>query len=442
MVDQNIIRQFNEWATKVDPTWGMNPVNNAKAVLSGQAPNALITKQGLKTLGKYAPLSGDVYDIISGKKKIEEGHPFIGGGQAALGAAGLATLGAGSIGKSTVKGLTKKAVANNIIDKYIAKDILKQNMKTAKTANKISGAIHNPVTMTAGAGLPEMFLWIEDMYNNGGNNKSLEDINTPPSDLPSGASQYNYEGDGKNTSNKSGASQIKQANEIVTEIQPQNNELNTTDNSELIKQYLDMLNNSYGAYSNSLNDYIKNYNKNLGNYHRARDFYTGLAGWSGNSQWADLGKDYNSLQNEANKINLEKQLQDSNISNAEKIYEVMGNIAMAQDMGLPPQAAFANKNLLTAYSMKERDAVKQAIANAQIKAKIYGIDERTALMRELQDLKYKMGVDVANIYMGNDLGGTPGVGLSQQGTAVSPVQYPQQQSAAAGVYAQLDRNKK
>lgn len=202
--------------------------------------------------------------------------------------------------------------------------------------------------------------------------------------------------------------------ENITSENYSNPDTTTNNNEEVIKQYIDMLQNRNAPYIRALNTYLQNYPKNLNNAKRSDLYFYGANLGYGLDPRA--GQKFNALQNEADVIKIIKEIQDARNAEIDYANEVAGNSAIAEDLGLPKQAAFANKNLLSAYSMRERDAIKKAISDAQIKAKKYGIDERAALMRELQNLKYKMGVDVANIYMGNDLSTVPPVGLDDNGS--------------------------
>lgn len=206
-------------------------------------------------------------------------------------------------------------------------------------------------------------------------------------------------------------------------------------NIDAINDYVSKLQEINKPYIDALQDYYKNYNNYLNDYHRARDFYTGLAGWSGNSQWADVGKDYNAVANEAQKLATLKTLQDAQAGDVNAINEVMGNLAMAQEMGLPPEAAFANKNLLTMMAARDREANKYQIAVENNLMKKYGIDRNYARALAVQAMRGQNALDVASMYTnayGN--GGVVAPGLNRQGGVQTPYQplanKPQSQEAA------------
>jgi len=198
--------------------------------------------------------------------------------------------------------------------------------------------------------------------------------------------------------------------------------------TKAILDYISELQKINQPYVDALQNYYNNYNRNLRNYHKARDFYTGLAGWSGNNLWADVGKDYNTVANEANKLQALKQSQDIQAANLNAINEAMGNMAIAEELGLSPETAFANKNLLTALSMKDRDETKKAIALENALVKYYGIDRNNARAIAVQNLRNQGNLATALAYMGQGgmmpYGYQPAPGLNYTGTV--PTQQPLQ----------------
>lgn len=192
-------------------------------------------------------------------------------------------------------------------------------------------------------------------------------------------------------------------------------------NAQIVNDYINRLQQIQQPYVDALQNYYNNYDKYLKDYHKKRDFYTGLAGWSGNNMWAEIGKDYNPLVDEANRLSALKQIQDAQAGNINAINEAMGNLAIAQEIGLPPEAAFANKNLLTMMSAKDRETNKYQIALENNLMKKYGIDRNNARAIAVQYMRGQTARDVANInaaaygYSGGYPGAAPG--LTPQGTA-------------------------
>lgn len=208
----------------------------------------------------------------------------------------------------------------------------------------------------------------------------------------------------------------------------------TLDGGEEIESIIRMAKDRNAPYIKALEQYLANYPKLLEQSARNNLYFYGANLAKGLNPKA--GEKFDQVKNYGDMVALIKEIQNAKNADTDYNNELIGNMEVARNLdGLSPLAAFANKNLLTAYSMRERDAVKQAIANAQIKAKIYGIDERTALMRELQNMKGTTAENVARIYMGLT-DGIPAVGLTPAGqaqsTSVAPVQYPQRTTNPLG----------
>jgi hypothetical protein len=117
---------------------------------------------------------------------------------------------------------------------------------------------------------------------------------------------------------------------------------------------------------------------------------------------------------EANKVELQKKVQEAQAGDLNAINEIMGNLALAQEMGLPPEAAFANKNLLTMMAAKEREANRYQIALENNLMKKYGIDRNYARALAVQAMRGQTARDVANI---NAAAYGTAPGLNRQGTA-------------------------
>lgn len=189
-------------------------------------------------------------------------------------------------------------------------------------------------------------------------------------------------------------------------------------NIQAINDYISKLQEINQPYTQALNNYINNYNDLVKGNFNAQRYFTAMAGLSGNQGYNKLAEALNPLNNEANRINAMKMVRDAEAGNVNAINEMMGNLAMAEERGLPPEAAFANKNFLTAMSMLNRDNTKLEIALANNLVKKYGIDKNYARAIAQQQLRNQGSLAVANTYMsGGGGGGQPGRGLTQQGTA-------------------------
>lgn len=183
-------------------------------------------------------------------------------------------------------------------------------------------------------------------------------------------------------------------------------------NLQAINDYIQQLKDINQPYVEALQNYYNKYPNMLDQAQRAARFWQGVSSLTGNNNWAKMANYYNPITNEANKINTIKTLQDAQASNVNAINEIIGNLAMAQEMGLSPEAAFANKNLLTMMAAKDRENNKYRIALENNLMKKYGIDRNYAKALAVQAMRGQNALDVANIYMG----GGVAPGLNMQGT--------------------------
>lgn len=301
---------------------------------------------------------------------------------------------------------------------------------------------------------PEEAKLLEEYYRNTNGGKNNQPTNTSDGDVPPGTIPYNPESDGYDLSDipqvNTGNGQVARANAIANAVkqsqqqvaqqqQPQPTQP-VANNEEVIKRYMEMLQDRNAPYIQAVEKYLKNYPDLLKQSARNDLYFYGANLAKGLNPKA--GEKFNQVKNYGDMVGLIKEIESAKTANQDYAREAIGNMAIADDLGLSPEAAFANKNLLSAYSWKERDEVKKAIANANYIAKMYGIDTKAALALVLQGMKGTTAENVARIYMGDNV--APAQGLTAQGTAQAPTQYPQQQpmSQEESVYAQIKRNKR
>lgn len=194
-------------------------------------------------------------------------------------------------------------------------------------------------------------------------------------------------------------------------------------NINTINDYVSKLQEINRPYIDALTTYYNNYPKMLDQQQRAAGYWMGASALTGNPKWAQMANYYNPIQNEANRLSTLKTLQDAQAGDVNAINEVMGNLAMAQEMGLPPEAAFANKNLLTMMAARDREANKYQIAVENNLMKKYGIDRNYARALAVQAMRGQNALDVASMYTnayGNGGGVAPG--LNRQGGVQTPYQ--------------------
>lgn len=213
---------------------------------------------------------------------------------------------------------------------------------------------------------------------------------------------------------------------------------NQQGNVDAINDYVSKLQNVNQPYIDALQKFSSNYDDLVRRNFNAQRYFTAMAGLSGNQGYTRLADALNPINNEINKLNTLKTLRDAQAGDINAINEVMGNLAMAQEMGLPPEAAFANKNLLTMMAAKEREANRYQIALENNLMKKYGIDRNYARALTVQAMRGQNALDVANIYTGAYTGGAA-PGLNRQGgvqTTYRPLAN-KQQSQEASLFQQV-----
>ena len=366
--------------------------------------------KGLAKTGlEYSPYIGDAIDIGEGLYQATHGHPWLGTGQTALGIGGMAANilfpGAGSVGKAAVKGAVK-GTAKKAVTK--APSMLE---KFARWNRSGKGMVQSTV-------LPNIGYWVSDQFNNPQNNNSELNYNNGDINNPN-----------KTTKNMGGQSSV-QAQALALAQQLGNNppiaNQQDTDtqraNINAINDYVSKLQDINKPYIDALQDYSDKYDDLVKNNFNAQRYFTAMAGLTGNNNYSRLADSINPLVIEGNKIDLQKKIQDAQAGDLNAINEIMGNLAMAQEMGLPPEAAFANKNLLTMMAARDREANRYQIALENNLMKKYGIDRNYARALTVQAMRGQNALDVASMYTGaygNRGGAAPG--LDQKGNALKSI---------------------
>lgn len=360
-----IVNPNSMFATKMQANGlsGIYPSNitNGEQIIQeavGKSAKKGITKAGLKTALKYAPLTGDVYDIYRGTTQAFNGHPYAGTAQALLGAAGLLTLGGGSLVKSAGKAGAKWA-----LKKGISKEAIRNTNKVLAKGAKITST---PKYQIGSAVIPEVLYGM-------GNNESIQEKNVPQLEAinsPQGFEEVkelnnlhpiNYPtieeiiASGSNNQLPVGSSPEEISPDVMAGISRRYSNFTGPQSIGFIEDYQKQLLEKNRPYIEGLENYYKNYQANLDETNRIKRYFTGLAGWSGNDKWAELANDYNPLNIEANKLALIKQLQEARTGNLDEINRIIGNIAIARDLGLPDEAALASKELLNARAAQQKN---------------------------------------------------------------------------------------
>lgn len=335
------------------------PVSNIEEALASTPKKQIARSVGSNAL-RYAPITGDLIDIGAGVRSISQGHPWIGAGQLGLGGLGLvgsiATLPAGGIGsalaKAGVKNLAKQSYrALPKIAKQIVKAPVKRQLGVAglEASKGISDFLFGEDDVQK---QPQQEL--QPIQQESNNLPPIEELKLDPANIEpfpniaQGASNYvaplpplpdtqysDYGIDGN----------IEQ---------PQQQPVGLGDISKLLEIYGGEINNINQPYIEALQNYLDNYNNYIDSSERRKRFYAGLAGLSGNNNYAGIANDYNPVDVEGNKLNLLNQLLQTKYSNFNAINNLLGNATIAQQLGLPAEASLADKNLLNAYTSQQR----------------------------------------------------------------------------------------
>jgi hypothetical protein len=371
-----------------------------------------IAKTGLE----YSPYIGDAIDIGEGLYQATHGHPWLGTGQAALGVGGMAANlmfpGAGSVGKAAVKGAVK-GTAKKAVTK--APSILE---KFARWNRSGKGMVQSTA-------LPNVGYWVSDQFNNPQNNTGVPFEVLDDNQLTGGKGVQVNKKSGQVSGQPTTQAQALALAQQLGSNPPITNQQDVDTqqaNINAINDYISRLQKINRPYIDALQNYSDKYNDLVKNNFNAQRYFTAMAGLTGNNNYARLADSINPLVVEGNKIDLQKKIQDAQAGDLSAINEIMGNLTMAQEMGLPPEAAFANKNLLTMMAARDREANKYQIALENNLMKKYGIDRNYARALTVQAMRGQNALDVAGMYTGTyGNGGGVAPGLDQKGNALKSI---------------------
>jgi len=385
---------------------GYSTINNKKPVVKPKQtatintvknksiPEAVARKSAIKNGVSLLPYIGDAVDIGQGIYQASHGHPYVGTGQAILGGAGLGANilfpGSGTIAKTGVKAAIKAGGKNAV------KNLATISPRAARLIRSYAGynrGIPGQILTTIA---PNIY------YAMSGDESVADDKN---SSNPNENTNGNKSGNGGNTKAQQAQSSAINSNS--------NGESAYSDNSvNAILDYISRLNSVNQPYLTALQNYYNNYYKMLDKAQRANRFWQGVSSLTGNQKWADIADYYNPLMTEANKIQYLKQAQDIQAANMNAINEAMGDIAIAKELELPAETAFANKNLLTALTANRRRLTDWDKARLYDATKRYGYDSALNRALAVQNLRNQGNLAVANVYSN----GGVAPGLNAQGT--------------------------
>lgn len=280
----------------------------------------------------------------------------------------------------------------------------------------------------------------KDYYNSPEYQKILQDYNGT---LKGGGTSSSTSTGGKGSNGTGGQSTTQaQAQALAQQLSGNAPVVNQQDadtqqaNIQAINDYVSRLQEINQPYIESLQRFADNYgdlyNQNQLYNRRMRD----LSAITGSPLWYQSAKDYNPLEVEATKVDLQKKIQDAQAGDINAINDIMGNLAVAQEMGLPPEAAFANKNLLTAMTMRDKNLTNKEIAELNNAAKMQIALQNYANRLAVQNLRNQGGLQNALVWAGQY--GQQAPGLTQGGSIPMMFggQTKQQPISAEGAYFQ------
>lgn len=332
-------------------------ISNGEQVIQeavGKSAKKGITKAGVKTALKYAPLTGDVYDIYRGATQAFNGHPYTGTAQALLGAAGFLTLGGGGLIKAGAKLALKKGISKEAI-RNANKALAKGAKITSTPKYQIGSAVIPEVLYGMGndEGIQEKNVAPLETINSPQGVEEVKELNNlPPINYPT---IEEIIASGGNNQLPVASNQEEISPEVMAEIARRYGNSTESQSIGSMADYQRQLLEKNRPYIEGLENYYKNYQTNLDEANRIKRYFTGLAGWTGNDKWSELANDYNPLNIEANKLALVKQLQEARTGNLDEINRIIGNVAIARDLGLPDEAALASKELLNARAAQQKN---------------------------------------------------------------------------------------
>jgi hypothetical protein len=401
-----------------------------------------VAKQGVskaKTAGKWVGrtfvpyVDAGIY-ANTGINDIRSGHPWRGAGQLGLAAidagidtagilAGIATApeaGAGYWGTVALKQGAKQALKKGI--KTFGKPLIKKVLKDSTVPRTIGQGI---ASVGLQYGIDDDVLKKEQpqpqsQANTQPNNQQKLQGNSTSGNVGGGYAQY------PSTSTDDFIRQLVATNGInagdssvpidttgsLENISTQQNEQPQTNNDILDKlsEYYEQQKEYRKPYLEGLQSYVDNYNDlNRRGFNMDR-YLAGIAGWSGNNNFARMIGRYNPATVEATRLDLLNKLAQEQVNELDLGNKAIGNASLLQEAGLSPDAAFADPNMIKSIAtiMNARTAAdaKRYVADQTYKARVYDtqLDNAIALakqqkrldvMRELEYMKAKNRYNIA-----------------------------------------------
>lgn len=407
-----------------------------------------VAKQGAskaKTLGKgairtFVPYVDAGIYANTGINDIKSGHPWRGVGQLGLAGidagidtaailAGLATApegGAGYWGSMALKQGAKQALKKGI--KTFGKPVIKKVLKDYTVPRTIGQGI---ASVGLQYGIDDDVLkkdqpQAQPQVNTQPNNQQKPQGNNTSANIGGGYNQY------PSTSTDDFIRQLVATNGVnavdnnipidttdipnttLQNISNQQNEQPQTNNDILnrLSEYYEQQKEYRRPYLEGLQSYADNYNDLSRRAFNMDRYLAGIAGWSGNDNFARMIGRYNPATIEATRLDLLNKLAQEQVNELDLGNKAIGNAAMLEEAGLSPDAAFADPNMIKSLAtiMNARTAAdaRRYVADQTYKARIYDTQldnaiamakqqKRLDVMRELEYMKARNRYNIAQL---------------------------------------------
>lgn len=376
-------------------------------------------------LAKFGRIAGavlnpanDYYDVRAGWDKIQNGRPFVGGAQLALGGVGLGLDALALASLFGTAGLDAPTVAGGMAVKQGLKQGAKAlGKKAIQTAGKNFYNWGNKRMLgTAGIELFDLFTGYEDNEDKPEAKSTTEPpkkdpgfteitdkefYNSPQIQAPSGNMDDFVRGlvrdngigtegnipqgglpnrDILDVYNRLLGVEPQVQEDVIQNIQPEATE-SPVDESLV----LDRLNNIYDIkqsnlkpYIDALKDYYNDY-RDLNKLGMLSDaFNAGYAGWSGNDAYKQMIGKYNPADIEAKRLDILAKLADIQTEAQLGREKLLANAELAKELGLSPSALLADsgltKNLSNVAVAKLNNEARKEVARMNNVARLYGYD--------------------------------------------------------------------
>ena len=347
-----------------------------------------IAKQGaskVKTLGKgairFLPYVDAGIYAGQGINDIRTGHPWRGAGQ--LGLAGLdAALDIASL-LAGPEGILLKQAGKKVAKKGIQKVL--QNMAKKNTLGNTIGRGVASVGLQLGIDGNQPNRQQEQLPKQ----EQLQQANSNVNRNNNVSNRYQYPSTStdefiRDLVNANGVEDIQNSEPIVGGIETNVNSSNLEEDNQQqpisgilnrLEEYYNQQKEYRRPYIEGLQNYVDNYNELARRGFNMDRYLAGIAGWSGNDNFARMMGRYNPATVEATRLDLLNKLASANIDELDKGTQVVGNAALLQQAGLPVEAALANpnmvKNISSIMNARTNAEARRYVADQTYKARMY-----------------------------------------------------------------------